>query len=141
VTLASIVETEARMPQERPLVASVYMNRINRHMLLGADPTVNYALKLAGTWDGNIHKADLQIDSPYNTYRFHGLPPGPIANPGLASLTAAASPAKTDFLYFVAKHDGTHAFSTNVEEHNRNVQIYQVQWYRDQRAAESAGGK
>jgi UPF0755 protein len=141
VTLASIVETEARMPQERPLVASVYMNRINRKMLLGADPTVIYALKLAGTWDGNIHKADLQVDSPYNTYRFHGLPPGPIANPGLASLTAAASPAKTDFLYFVAKHDGTHAFSTNVEEHNRNVQIYQVQWYRDQRAAESTSGK
>ncbi|MEA2328615.1 MAG: hypothetical protein QOE68_3574, partial [Thermoanaerobaculia bacterium] len=135
VTLASIVETEARMPQERPLVASVYLNRINRKMLLGADPTVIYALKLAKTWDGNIHKADLQIDSPYNTYRFHGLPPGPIANPGLASLQAAAAPAKSDFLYFVAKHDGTHAFATNIADHDRNVQIYQVQWYRDQRAA------
>jgi UPF0755 protein len=138
VTLASIVETEARMPQERPLVASVYLNRINRHMLLGADPTVIYALKLAGHWDGNIHKADLQIDSPYNTYRFHGLPPGPIANPGLASLQAAAAPAKSDFLYFVAKHDGTHAFATNMADHDRNVQIYQVQWYRDQRAAQQA---
>jgi UPF0755 protein len=138
VTLASIVETEARMPQERPLVASVYLNRINRKMLLGADPTVIYALKLAGHWDGNIHKADLQIDSPYNTYRFHGLPPGPIANPGLASLRAAAAPAKSDFLYFVARHDGTHAFATNAAEHDRNVQIYQVQWYRDQRAAEQA---
>jgi UPF0755 protein len=138
VTLASIVETEARMPQERPLVASVYFNRINRNMLLGADPTVIYALKLAHRWDGNIRKADLQIDSPYNTYRFHGLPPGPIANPGLASLQAAAAPAKSDFLYFVAKHDGTHAFATNMADHDRNVQIYQVQWYRDQRALQQA---
>lgn len=133
VTLASIVETEAKLPQERPLVASVYMNRLNRHMLLGADPTVIYALKLAGQWDGNIHKAGLQIDSPYNTYRIKGLPPGPVANPGLASLRAAAAPAKTDFLYFVAKHDGSHAFSTNLADHNRNVQIYQVEWYRQHR--------
>lgn len=131
VGLASIVETEARLPQERPLVASVYLNRIHRQMLLGADPTVIYALKLANRWDGNIHKADLQIDSPYNTYRFKGLPPGPIANPGLASLRAAAAPATTNFLYFVAKHDGSHAFSTNIEEHNRNVQVYQVEWYRN----------
>jgi UPF0755 protein len=135
VTLASIVETEAKLPQERPLVASVYLNRLNRHMLLGADPTVIYALKLANRWDGNIHKADLQIDSPYNTYRFPGLPPGPIANAGLASLSAAAAPAKTAFLYFVARHDGSHAFATNIEEHNRNVQQFQVQWYRDQRTA------
>ena len=137
VTLASIVETEARMPQERPLVASVYLNRINRKMLLGADPTVIYALKLAGRWDGNIRKADLQIDSPFNTYRFHGLPPGPIANPGLASLRAAAAPAKSDFLYFVARHDGTHAFATNIADHQHNVQVYQIQWYRDQRAAQA----
>jgi UPF0755 protein len=134
VTLASIIETEAQQAQERPLVASVYLNRLHRQMLLGADPTVIYALKLANRWDGNIHKADLQIESPYNTYRFHGLPPGPIANPGLASLRAAAAPATTNFLYFVAKHDGTHAFSTNVEEHNRNVQIYQVEWYKKQNA-------
>jgi UPF0755 protein len=134
VTLASIVETEAREPQERPLVASVYLNRVRKNMLLGADPTVIYAMKLAGRWNGNIRKADLQVDSPYNTYRQHGLPPGPIANPGLASLKAAVAPATTDFLYFVAKHDGTHAFSTNLEEHNRNVQLYQVQWYRDHRA-------
>lgn len=135
VTLASIVETEARLPQERPLVAAVYLNRLRLHMLLGADPTVIYALKLAHRWDGNIHKADLQIDSPYNTYRRPGLPPGPIANPGLASLRAAAAPSKTDYLYFVAKHDGSHAFATNNAEHNRNVEIYQRQWYRDQRAA------
>lgn len=135
VTLASIVESEAKLPQERPLVASVYLNRLQRHMQLGADPTVIYALKLANRWSGNIHKQDLEMDSPYNTYRVHGLPPGPIANPGIASLRAAAAPAKTAFLYFVAKHDGSHAFSTNIEEHNRNVQIYQVQWYRNQRAA------
>jgi UPF0755 protein len=135
VTLASIVETEAKLPQERPLVASVYLNRYRRHMLLGADPTVIYALKLAHRWDGNIRKADLDIDSPYNTYRKPGLPPGPIANPGLASLRAAAAPASTNFLYFVARHDGSHAFSTTIEEHNRNVQIYQVQWYRQQRLA------
>jgi UPF0755 protein len=138
VILASIVETEAKLPRERPLVASVYLNRLQRKMLLGADPTVIYALKLAHRWDGNIHKADLSIASPYNTYREHGLPPGPIANPGLASLHAAAAPAKSAYLYFVAKHDGSHAFSTNIDEHNRNVQIYQVQWYRDQRAAQAA---
>ena len=134
VTLASIVETEARLPNERPLVASVYLNRLRRRMLLGADPTVIYAIKLAGRWDGNIHKADLQIDSPYNTYRFPGLPPGPIANPGLASLRAAAAPASTNYLYFVAKHDGSHAFSSNIADHNRNVEIYQRQWYRDRKA-------
>ena len=137
VTLASIVETEAKRPEERPIVASVYLNRLHRHMLLGADPTVIYALKLAKRWDGNIHKADLQIDSPYNTYRFPGLPPGPVASPGVASLRAAAAPANTGFLYFVAKHDGSHAFSSTIDEHNRNVQKYQVQWFRDQRAGNS----
>lgn len=135
VTLASIVETEARLPQERAMVASVYLNRLRRHMLLGADPTVIYALKLAHRWDGNIHKGDLQIASPYNTYRFPGLPPGPIANPGAASLRAAAAPASTPYLYFVARHDGSHAFSTTLAEHNRNVEIYQRQWYRDHRQA------
>ena len=125
VTLASIVETEARLPNERPVVASVYLNRIRRRMLLGADPTVIYAIKLAGRWDGNIRKPDLQIDSPYNTYRFPGLPPGPVANPGLASLRAAAAPATTGYLYFVARNDGSHAFSTNIDEHNRNVNQYQ----------------
>lgn len=138
VTLASIVETEAQRPDERPLVASVYLNRLQRHMLLGADPTVIYALKVAGRWDGNIRKTDLQIESPYNTYRFPGLPPGPIANPGVASLRAAAAPARSEYLYFVARHDGSHAFSTNLAEHNHNVEIYQRQWFRDQRAARSA---
>jgi len=125
VTLASIVETEAQLPQERPVVASVYLNRYRKRMLLGADPTVIYALKLAGRWDGNIRKPDLHMDSPYNTYRVPGLPPGPIANPGLASLRAAAAPVSTNYLYFVAKNDGSHAFSSTIDEHNRNVNLYQ----------------
>lgn len=136
VTLASIVETEAQLPQERPLVASVYFNRINKRMLLGADPTVIYALKLAGRWNGNIRKADLQLESPYNTYKTPGLPPGPIANPGLASLRAAAAPATTPFLYFVARNDGSHVFSTNHAEHTRNVEKYQRQYFRDKRRAQ-----
>lgn len=137
VTLASIVETEARLPQERPIVASVYFNRIGKHMLLGADPTVIYAMKLAGRWNGNIRKADLQTPSPYNTYRTPGLPPGPIANPGLASLRAAAAPATTPYLYFVARNDGSHAFATNVNEHNKNVEQYQRQYFRNKRAAQA----
>jgi UPF0755 protein len=137
VTLASIIETEAQLPQERPLVASVYINRVHKRMLLGADPTVIYALKLANRWDGNIRKADLQIDSPYNTYRRPGLPPGPIANPGLASLRAAAAPATTPYLYFVARNDGSHVFAMSNEEHNRNVNKYQRQFFRDKRKAEA----
>jgi UPF0755 protein len=137
VTLASIVETEARLPQERPIVASVYMNRVRLRMLLGADPTVIYAMKLAGRWNGNIRKADLQMESPYNTYKTPGLPPGPIANPGLASLRAAAAPAKTPYLYFVARNDGSHVFATNNAEHNRNVEKYQRQYFRDKRKKEA----
>ncbi len=136
VTLASIVETEARLPQERPVVASVYVNRVRNRMLLGADPTVIYAMKLAGRWNGNIRKADLQLASPYNTYRTPGLPPGPIANPGLASLRAAAAPATTPYLYFVARNDGSHVFALTNDEHNRNVEKYQRQYFRDQRAAQ-----
>lgn len=135
VTLASIVETEARVPAERELVAGVYLNRIRKRMLLGADPTVIYALKLAGTWDGDIRRPDLQIDSPYNTYRFPGLPPGPIANPGLAALRAAAAPAETTYLYFVARPDGSHAFANNLAEHNRNVDVFQRQPARERREA------
>jgi UPF0755 protein len=138
VTLASIVETEARLPAERPVVASVYLNRVRRRMLLGADPTVIYAMKLAGNWNGNIRKGDLQMDSPYNTYKVPGLPPGPIANPGLASLRAAAAPATTPYLYFVARNDGSHVFSTSLAEHNRNVETFQRQYFRDKRKAEAA---
>ena len=135
VTLASIVETEAQRPEERPIVASVYVNRVRKRMLLGADPTVIYAMKLAGRWNGNIRRADLQLASPYNTYRTPGLPPGPIANPGLASLRAAAAPATTQYLYFVARNDGSHVFATNMQEHNRNVEQWQRQYFRDKRRA------
>ena len=135
VTLASIVETEAQRPEERPIVASVYVNRVRKRMLLGADPTVIYAMKLAGKWTGNIRRVDLMTPSPYNTYRTPGLPPGPIANPGLASLRAAAAPATTPYLYFVGRNDGSHVFSTNIDEHNRNVEKYQRQYFRDKRKA------
>jgi UPF0755 protein len=139
VTLASIVETEARLPEERPVIAGVYMNRIRKGMLLGADPTVIYALKLDGTWDGNIRRDDLvNNDSPYNTYRKRGLPPGPIANPGLASLEASARPAATDFYYFVSRNDGSHVFSRTLNEHNRNVQEFQRDYFRRKRAEEKA---
>lgn len=134
VTLASIVETEARLEEERPIVASVYLNRTRIRMPLQADPTVIYAMKLNGTWKGNIRKGDLKLDSPYNTYVSRGFPPGPIANPGLASLRAASAPAKTDFLYFVARNDGSHVFSRTLAEHNRAVETYQREYFRERRA-------
>ena len=126
IAWASIVEKESALPEEGPLIASVYLNRINRKMLLGADPTVIYALKLANRWDGNIHKADLQIDSPYNTYRFRGLPPGPIANPGGDALRAIGDPSKHDKIFFVATGEGRHVFSATLQEHERNVERYQL---------------
>jgi UPF0755 protein len=124
VTMASIVEKETAVPEERALVASVYYNRLERKMLLGADPTVIYAALLAGKYRGTIHQSDLQSDSPYNTYRFAGLPPGPIANPGAASLQAAMHPHKSEFLYFVSDAAGHHRFSSNAAEHERNVVAY-----------------
>jgi UPF0755 protein len=136
VILASIVEKEAGALAERPLVAAVYANRLSRGIGLYADPTIIFALKRRGTWDGNLRRADLKIDSPYNTYRYPGLPPGPIASPGLASLKAAAAPAEVDYLYFVSKNDGTHAFSRSLAEHNRNVQQWQRQYWRDRWAEE-----
>ena len=126
VTLASLVEKETAKPEERPVVAGVYANRLKIGMGLQCDPTVIYALMLAGRYDGNIRRADLQIDSPYNTYRYAGLPPGPIAAPGEASLHAAANPADVPYLYFVSRNDGSHVFSTTLEEHNRNVYEYQI---------------
>ena len=134
VTLASIVEKETGNAAERPLVSAVYQNRLRIGMALQCDPTVIYALELAGRYDGNIHKADLQVDSPYNTYRYAGLPPGPIASPGRASLEAVLHPSDADFLYFVSRNDGTHVFSRTLEEHNRNVQKFQVEFFRDRRA-------
>jgi UPF0755 protein len=125
VTLASLVEKETAKPEERPVVAGVYTNRMRIGMGLQCDPTVIYALMLAGRYDGNIRKGDLQIDSPYNTYRYAGLPPGPIAAPGEASLRAAVEPADVPYLYFVSRNDGSHVFSTTLDEHNRNVNNFQ----------------
>ena len=130
VTLASIVEKETGNPVERPLVASVYENRLRLGMPLQCDPTVIYALELAGHYDGNIRRADLAVDSPYNTYRYPGLPPGPIASPGRASLDAVVHPADSDYLYFVSRNDGTHVFAKTLTEHARNVQHFQVDFFR-----------
>jgi UPF0755 protein len=124
VTMASIVEKETAVPEERPLVAGVYYNRLAQRMALDADPSVIYAELLAGTYQGSLHHADLSVNSPYNTYRFPGLPPGPIGNPGRSSLAAALHPESTDFLYFVADGNGHHRFAHSLEEHNRNVAAY-----------------
>jgi UPF0755 protein len=124
VTMASIVEKETAAPAERPLVASVYYNRLTKRMALDADPSVIYAELLANTYQGALHHADLATDSPYNTYRFPGLPPGPIANPGRGSLEAAMHPATSNFLYFVSDGNGHHRFARSLEEHNRNVNAY-----------------
>jgi peptidoglycan lytic transglycosylase G len=125
VTLASLVELETARPDERPRVAAVFRNRLAKRMLLQTDPTVIYALRKAGKYDGNIRKEDLEVDSPYNTYRYPGLPPGPIASPGRASLQAAVHPAPGQDLYFVSRNDGSHEFSRTLAEHQRWVNVYQ----------------
>jgi UPF0755 protein len=135
VTLASIVEKEARADGERPVIAGVYRNRLMRRMSLDADPTVIFALRQLGRWDGNIHHDDLRVDSPYNTYRYPGLPPGPICSPGLACLRAAARPAEVPYLYFVSRNDGTHVFATTLAEQNHNVDIWQRRYWRERRQA------
>ena len=99
------------------------------------DPTVIFALQRAGRWNGNLTRENLQFDSPYNTYRYSGLPPGPIAAPGRASLAAAVAPADVSYLYFVSRNDGSHVFASTLGEHNRNVHQHQVQYFRDQRRA------
>jgi UPF0755 protein len=133
VTLASLVERETARADERPIVAAVYANRLRIGMGLQCDPTVIYALQRAGRYTGNLTRADLEFDSPYNTYRYAGLPPGPIAAPGLASLQAAVRPASVPYLYFVSRNDGSHVFASTLEEHNRNVQQYQVLYFRERR--------
>lgn len=125
VTLASLVEKEARSDEERSLVASVLTNRLRTKMPLGCDPTIIYALKEQGRFDGNLHKADLSMPSPYNSYTTRGLPPGPIANPGLPSLRAALSPAATDYYYYVSRNDGTHQFSKDYRSHLLAVSRFQ----------------
>lgn len=122
VTLASIVEKEASATGERQLVAAVFRNRLRLRMPLQSDPTVIYALP---DFDGNLTRKDMSYDSPYNTYVHRGLPPGPIASPGLRALEAAANPADVDYLYFVSTNDGRHVFSETLPEHNRAVRRYQ----------------
>jgi UPF0755 protein len=128
VTLASIVEREAAKPEERPMIAAVYLNRLNLNMPLQADPTVQYALAEPGVpapgdalWKRDLALTDLEVGSSYNTYRRPGLPEGPICNPGLASLDAVVRPAGTDALYFVARGDGSHAFARTLDEHLANM--------------------
>lgn len=125
VILASMIEKEVRKAEERPLVSSVYYNRLERKIPLACDATIIYALKLTGTYDGNIRKADLSMESPYNSYLNRGLPPGPIANPGADSLRAALQPDETEYLYYVSRNDGTHVFSKNYRAHQRAVNKYQ----------------
>ena len=122
LTLASVIEKETGLSQERPLVSGVFHNRLRRNMPLQSDPTVIYALE---TFDGDLRKRDLSFNSPYNTYRVRGLPPGPIANPGEAAIRAALFPTPTDFVYFVSRNDGSHEFSSTLAEHNQAVEKYQ----------------
>lgn len=127
VTLASLIERETAVPGERPLVASVFENRLDKQMPLMTDPSVIYGLQLQHAWRGTIFASDLQRDTPYNTYLHPGLPPGPIANPGIKSLQAAMHPAQTNYLYFVAANDnpqGKSLFAATLEEHNKNVAAY-----------------
>jgi UPF0755 protein len=124
VVMASIVEKETAVAEERPLVASVYYNRLAKKIALDADPSIIYAELLAGTYQGALHHADVQFKSPYNTYRNAGLPPGPIGNPGKSALEAAMHPAQSDYYYFVADAQGHHRFARTMEEHNKNVEAY-----------------
>lgn len=137
VTLASLVERETAVDSERPMVASVFENRLDKHMPLMTDPSVIYGLELQNQWRGTLYETDLRHDTPYNTYLHPGLPPGPVANPGIKSLRAAMAPAQTNFLYFVAAGDnpqGRSLFATTIEEHNRNVAGYR-------HALKKAGGR
>ena len=141
LTLASLIEKETGTPEERPLVAAVYRNRMKIGMPMQADPTVVYALSKAHRYDGNIRREDLSLDSPYNTYRYPGLPPGPIAAPGKASLEAALMPADVPYLYFVSRNDGSHVFARTLEEHNANVRKFQIAFFRQQRQAKAASAR
>ncbi|MFZ0864518.1 MAG: endolytic transglycosylase MltG [Candidatus Sulfotelmatobacter sp.] len=124
VIMASIVEKETAVAEERPIVASVYYNRLAKNIALDADPSVIYGELLAGTYQGALHHDDMHFSSPYNTYRHAGLPPGPIGNPGRSALEAAMHPAQSDYYYFVADAQGHHRFARTIEEHNKNVVAY-----------------
>ena len=130
VILASLVEKEVNQDSERPLVAGVFVNRLAQGMPLATDPSVIYAALLQGRYRGTIYESDLQFESPYNTYRNAGLPPGPICNPGIAALKAAISPAHTDFLYFVADAQGHSRFSATLKEHAQQVEDYRRALHR-----------
>jgi UPF0755 protein len=130
VTMASIVEKETAVPEERPTVAGVYYNRLAKNIALQADPSVIYGELEKGTYGGALHHEDLLADSLYNTYKHTGLPPGPIANPGKTSLQAAMHPATTDYFYFVADGTGHHRFAHDLDEHNRNVAAYRKMMLR-----------
>lgn len=125
VILASLIEKETSRPEERELVSAVFHNRLRIGMKLDCDPTIIYALKREGAFDGDLKYRDMRLDSPYNTYIYRGLPPGPICSPGRASLEAALSPAPEPFLFFVSKNDGSHHFSLNYREHREAVRRYQ----------------
>lgn len=125
VTLASLIEKETSLSEERNLVSAVFHNRLKRRMKLDCDPTIIFVLKQEGKFQGRLHTKDMNYDSPYNTYLYPGLPPGPIANPGKESLQAALYPAKENYLYFVSKNDGSHTFSSNFQDHQKAVSQYQ----------------
>ena len=137
VTLASLIQKETGSAGEHRIVSAVYNNRLRIGMALQCDPTVIYALQLDGLYDGNLTRDNLQHDSPYNTYRYPGLPPGPIAAPGLGALSAAVDPEDVSYLYFVSRNDGSHEFANTLREHNRNVQRYQVDYFRARRRSQS----
>jgi UPF0755 protein len=137
VTLASLVETEAKVPEDRGLIAGVYRNRLAKGMKLECDPTVIYAAIIAGKWRGTIHRSDLDRQSPYNTYRQSGLPPGPIANPGREALRAVLHPARTEALFFVVQPGGggAHVFSKDLKAHQRAVDAYRRDEQKNTRKA------
>lgn len=139
LAMASIVEKEAKQEFEKPIIAGVYYNRIKKGYRLQADPTLIYALTLAGRYDGDIRHGDFNFDSKYNTYKYFGLPPTAICNPGKTSILAAIFPADVDYLYFVAKPDGSHHFSKTLEEHNKAVYQYQIIPARERRQKEREG--
>jgi len=132
LTLASIVEREAVVPEERPLIATVYLNRVQQGMYLNADPTVQYAMgyqpETGQWWKTPVTLEEYEnVNSPFNTYLYPGLPPGPIASPGASSIMAVLQPAQTSYLYFLGRGDGSHIFAETYEEHQRNLEIYQGQ--------------